>query len=266
MYYLHVCTGLPSCCVYSICAICSLFLFSSLLLDYLSIFKGSVFTLPPPPPFFGHVVWLTRSQFHKKGLNPGPQEWKHGILTTGLPENYLSVIDVLSFIYTLFLNVTLWFILCISKVSHIISNDMLELPESYNNILLFSPSHFLCHFYLRFFFSTCITFLKMHYCFYFKQAIIFQRNVKWEIFFFNWCIVDLGFPSGLAVKCPPAVQESQEVQVRSLGQEDPPEAGTATHSSILAWRMPWTEEPGRLQSIWSQRVSHNWSNLAHTHA
>ena len=46
-----------------------------------------------------------------------------------------------------------------------------------------------------------------------------------------------------------AMQEPQETQVRSLGQEDPLEKGIATHSSILAWRIPWTEEPGRLQSV-----------------
>ena len=45
-----------------------------------------------------------------------------------------------------------------------------------------------------------------------------------------------------------AVQKTQ-MQVQSLGQEDPLEEGTATHSSTLAWRIPWTEEPGRLQSI-----------------
>ena len=44
------------------------------------------------------------------------------------------------------------------------------------------------------------------------------------------------------------------MQVRSLGREDPLEEGMATHSSILAWRVPWTEEPGRLQSTGSQRV------------
>ena len=49
----------------------------------------------------------------------------------------------------------------------------------------------------------------------------------------------------------------QETQVRSLGQEDPLEKGMATHSSILAWRIAWTEEPGRLQSIRSPRVGHN---------
>ena len=48
-----------------------------------------------------------------------------------------------------------------------------------------------------------------------------------------------------------------ETQVRSLGQEDPLEEGMATHSSVLAWRIPWTEEPGRLQSTGLQRVGHD---------
>ena len=49
----------------------------------------------------------------------------------------------------------------------------------------------------------------------------------------------------------------QETQVQSLGQEDLLEKGMATHSSILAWEIPWTEEPGGLQSIVLQRVRHN---------
>ena len=53
----------------------------------------------------------------------------------------------------------------------------------------------------------------------------------------------LGFPGGSAVKNSPA---KQETQVLSLGWEDPPEKEMATHSSILAWGFPWTEEPGRL--------------------
>ena len=52
----------------------------------------------------------------------------------------------------------------------------------------------------------------------------------------------------------------QETLVQSLGWEDPLEKGMATHSSILAWRIPWTEEPGRLQSMGSQRVGHDRSN------
>ena len=49
-----------------------------------------------------------------------------------------------------------------------------------------------------------------------------------------------------------------ETLVWSLGQEDPLEKEMATHSSIVAWRIPWTKEPGRLQSKWSQRVRHDW--------
>ena len=56
----------------------------------------------------------------------------------------------------------------------------------------------------------------------------------------------------------PAMRETQEIQVWSLSWEDPLEKGMATHSSILAWRMPWTEEPGGLQSMGSQRVRQDW--------
>ena len=49
----------------------------------------------------------------------------------------------------------------------------------------------------------------------------------------------------------------QETQVQSLGREDPLEKEMATHSSILAWEIPWTEEPGRLQSMGSSRVGHS---------
>ena len=61
------------------------------------------------------------------------------------------------------------------------------------------------------------------------------------------------------------MQEMQEMQVWSLGQEDHPEGGSATPSSILAWRIPWTEQPDGLQSTALQRVRHDWSDLAHGH-
>ena len=51
----------------------------------------------------------------------------------------------------------------------------------------------------------------------------------------------------------------QDIQVRSLGQEDPLEKEMETHSDILAWRLPWTEEPGGLQSVGSQTVGHDWA-------
>ena len=76
----------------------------------------------------------------------------------------------------------------------------------------------------------------------------------------------IGFPSGSVVKNPPVKQELQETQVQSLGQEDSLEEGMAIYSSILVWRIPWTEEPGGLQSIGEQGVKHDWSDLACTHA
>ena len=60
------------------------------------------------------------------------------------------------------------------------------------------------------------------------------------------------------VKSLPATQKTW---VRFLGWEDPLEKGMATHSSILAWRIPWTEEPGGLQSMDSQRVRHDWATF-----
>ena len=75
-----------------------------------------------------------------------------------------------------------------------------------------------------------------------KQAILVSLN-------FN-----LGFPGRSVVKNLSAVQETW---VQCLGQEDPLEKGMATHSSILAWKIPWTEEPGRLPSMALQRVGHD---------
>ena len=55
----------------------------------------------------------------------------------------------------------------------------------------------------------------------------------------------------------------RETQVRSLGGEDPLEKEMATHFSILAWEILWTEEPGGVQSTGLDRIGHDWSNLAH---
>ena len=59
------------------------------------------------------------------------------------------------------------------------------------------------------------------------------------------------------VKSLPAMQDTQ---VQSLGWEDPPETGMATHSSILAWKIPWTGDTGVPQFMRSQKVKHNWAN------
>ena len=77
-------------------------------------------------------------------------------------------------------------------------------------------------------------------------------NEFWNILCLYW-----GFPGGSAVKNLPAVQEPQETLVQSLGQEDPQEESRATHSNILAWRIPWREDPGGLQSTGLQRVRHD---------
>ena len=74
-----------------------------------------------------------------------------------------------------------------------------------------------------------------------------------------------GFLGGASGKEPTCQSRRQEMRFQSLGLEDILKEGTATHYNILAWRIPWTEEPGGLQSIGSQRVGHNWSNVACIH-
>ena len=66
----------------------------------------------------------------------------------------------------------------------------------------------------------------------------------------------MGFLADSAVKNPPAMQEPQETWVQSLGRENPLREGMPIHSNILAWRIPWTEETGRLQSMELQRIRH----------
>ena len=72
---------------------------------------------------------------------------------------------------------------------------------------------------------------------------------------FLWDAV--GFQGGSVVKSPPVMQEAQERQLRSVGREGALEEGVEAHSGVLAWRAPWTEEPGGLQSTASPRVGHN---------
>ena len=88
------------------------------------------------------------------------------------------------------------------------------------------------------------------------------KNVSIQICSFRrfWKIDKLlyimGFPDGSDGKEPPAMQKTR---VWSPGREDPLEKEMATHSSILAWRIPWTEEPGGLQSMWLKRAGHDWA-------
>ena len=89
-----------------------------------------------------------------------------------------------------------------------------------------------------------------------SQVPRFHSSYGWVIFH---CGASL---SSLVVKNLLTMQEPQEMWVWSLGWEHPLEKGMANYSSILDWRIPWTEEAGGLQSMGSQRVGHDWSYLA----
>ena len=93
-----------------------------------------------------------------------------------------------------------------------------------------------------------------------KETYAFNKGLNEYILNCLWLSLGSGsFPGGWVVKNLPAMQETQ---VWSLSWEDPLQEGMAIHSSILAWRIPWTEVPGGLQSVGSQRVRHDWSNWA----
>ena len=85
----------------------------------------------------------------------------------------------------------------------------------------------------------------------------YSNTPQWKLFPVSQL---LGFPGGSVAKNPPAVEETQ---VQSLGQKDPLEEEAATHASILAWKIPWTEKPGGLQLMRLQRL--NVCTHAHTH-
>ena len=82
---------------------------------------------------------------------------------------------------------------------------------------------------------------------------VFYLWIAWE--YYHW----IPARKKKHVKNLPAMQELQGTWVQSLEWQDPLKDGMATHSSILDWRIPWTEEPGSLQSRGSQRVGHDWA-------
>ena len=83
---------------------------------------------------------------------------------------------------------------------------------------------------------------------------------SWQEPVCSWQYLD--FPIAQMVKNLPAMKE---IRVQSLGREDPLEKGMAIHSSILAWRIPWAEKPGGLQSMRWKRVGHDWATNARMH-
>ena len=87
--------------------------------------------------------------------------------------------------------------------------------------------------------------------------VIKLRILRWRDYpgLFGWALNIIG--ASLVTQMVKNLPAMWETWVRSLGQEDPVDKGMATHPSILAWKIPWTEEPGRLQSIGLPRVGHN---------
>ena len=104
------------------------------------------------------------------------------------------------------------------------------------------------------------------YCFHFKHFLEFFFSKKIRERKIAQCLdVRVGSSgASLVAQTVKNMPVMQETWVPSLGQEDPLEKGMATHTSILVWKIPWTEKPGRLQSMESQRVRNDWSNLAST--
>ena len=96
----------------------------------------------------------------------------------------------------------------------------------------------------------CFTYLILH-----NYAIVFTREI---ISFYAHV-----YRASLVAQTVKRLPTLQETQVRALGREDPLEKEMATHSSTPAWKIPCTEEPGRLQSMGSQRVGHNWVTSLH---
>ena len=109
--------------------------------------------------------------------------------------------------------------------------------------------------------TDCIVWLQ---CFQFSDPFLCYVSFSLPLFYFKFLegMRWMGFPGGSVVKNLLAMQETQERQVRSLGPADPLEEDMATHSSVLAWKIPWTEEPGGPQSRALQRVRHDWSGWA----
>jgi len=94
-----------------------------------------------------------------------------------------------------------------------------------------------------------------------KYLKFIKQLTKFKYFLSSY----LGFPGGISDRESTCQFRRHETWVQSLGRKDPLEEEVVTDSSILAWRIPWTEEPGRLQSTGSQRVGHDWSDLAHSY-
>ena len=131
-------------------------------------------------------------------------------------------------------------------------DNLVEAPFiSFYGALL--PGTCLCHHFSLF--LLLLLFMCLRVYLYFMFVYVYILSLFTHIFFFCFSLV------AQLVKYLPAIQETL---IQSLGQEDFLEKGMATHSSILAWRIPQTEEPGRLLSMGSQKVRQDWATNTFT--
>ena len=131
-------------------------------------------------------------------------------------------------------------------MSHPEGNIFLVLWSSHCLVAVYTPAPGSIHFF----------FLEINFLLLVKKQII--QSLMLYLIFLSF-FFKLGY-SGKEPACQP--KRLKRCRFHPQGQEDPLEEGMATHYSILAWRIPWTEEPGGLQSKELQRIGHNWSNLA----
>ena len=98
----------------------------------------------------------------------------------------------------------------------------------------------------------CVGFLHLPYAYMLDPGTVLLKKTAKHVFQHTLPVTFLG------AQMIKALPEMRETRVRSLGRKDPLEKEMATHSNIFVWRIPWTEEPGVLQSMGSQRFGHNW--------
>ena len=108
----------------------------------------------------------------------------------------------------------------------------------------------------------------MTFCYFFLSPLVYVLGCGklWFMFFcLRYTLEERSFGASQVAQMVKNLPAMQEIRVQSLGREDHLEKGMETHSSILAWRIPWSEEPGRLQSMGLQWVRHDWARNTHTH-
>ena len=96
-----------------------------------------------------------------------------------------------------------------------------------------------------------------------NQGLLHCRWILYQLSY-QWSLMQIW--ASLVAQMVKNLPAMQKTWVQSLGREDPLEKEMATHSSTLTWRIPWTEEPGRIQSMGSQSVGHNWATYTQVHA